>query len=295
MQIQNLEISKIKEDPNQPRKTFNPDKIEELAQTFKTVGIINPIEIDDDYVVITGANRLRAAKSLGWKTIPVKILKLDPKDRFIRQVIENIQYANLTPYETAIALKTLMEPLSLPGSRKGHWNDKGIKLLAEKIGKNKDWVREHLMFLEAPKSLQKAITDGLALSSLRAINQVPKEHQAQFQKKIIAGEFSSRDSALQVAQAINRNPEKSDEILSKDYSKYKTSQEVGEAVAKISPRLSDQIGAGLKAPDRLQQIVKELVEWLDENDPKSVGKLHLPRIMISLGLAEDEINKWKGK
>lgn len=297
MKILNLELSKIKRDPNQPRKTFNPDKIAELAQTFQTVGIINPIEVDEDYMIITGENRYRAAQSLGWKTVPVKVLKMNPENRYIRQVIENIQYANLTPYETAIALSELLA--NSPGKLardKFHQSDRyeiGIKELATKIGKSSAWITEHLNLLKAPKAIQEAIKKGLPFRNLRAFNSVPEEFRKEFQQKILANEFSSSNAAEQVSQAINRDPSKAHEILAQDYSKYKTSQEVAEAVSKIAPRLSQQIAEGIKPAEQLHQIVKLLVDWLDSNTPQSVGKIHLSRVMISLGLAEDEINKWK--
>src|SRR5882757_665606 len=108
MKILELELKKIKPDPNQPRKLFNPDKVNELAQTFKTVGIINPIEVDEDYMIITGENRFRAAKVAGLTTVPVKVLKIDDNTRFLRQVIENIQYNNLSPFEIAKALEKIL-------------------------------------------------------------------------------------------------------------------------------------------------------------------------------------------
>jgi len=73
--IKEIEVEKIKPDPEQPRESFDKEKLKELAQTFKTQGIIQPIEIDENYQIITGERRWRAAKLAGLKKIPCKIVR----------------------------------------------------------------------------------------------------------------------------------------------------------------------------------------------------------------------------
>src|SRR3990167_7947650 len=100
MNYQQVPINKLREDKNQPRRLFNKEKIAEMAETIKSHGVINPIEIDDDFVIVTGAMRYRAAKEAGVKELPVKVLgKLPPKERYIRQAVENLQRDDLSETE----------------------------------------------------------------------------------------------------------------------------------------------------------------------------------------------------
>ncbi len=290
MKIIELAIDKIRPVPNQPRKYFNPDKIEELAKTIRTTGIINPIEVDEDYMIITGENRWRAAQVVGLKKTYVKVLTLSKDERFMRQVIENIQYANLTPHEIAEALKTLL--LRLPGKRKKRWNDQGMHLLAEQLGKSVAWISQHLALLDASDEMQKAVKEGLEIRNLRAIR-MAGDYQKQIEAKVLKGHFPSANAVEEVVQAINRNPDKAKQLLSKNYSKYKSGPEVGEVVALISPRLSDMIALGQKPLDQLTKIDNLLTEWLKNNSPKSIGSLRLPNVLLILSSIKDNINNWK--
>jgi ParB family chromosome partitioning protein len=95
MQILQKNINEIRPDPNQPRKNFPEKRIREMAKSILTEGIINPIEIDKDGVIITGEMRWRSAKEAGLTTVPVKVI--DPgENRFRRQVIENVHHNTMT-------------------------------------------------------------------------------------------------------------------------------------------------------------------------------------------------------
>ncbi len=112
------------------------------------------------------------------------------------------------------------------------------------------------------------------------------------EKKILAGEFNSRDGAVAVAQAINRDPEKAKEILAKDYSQYKTTQDISEALAKISPRLSDIVTVGQPPYDRIQAIAKELYSWLDKTTPQDIGQMRIKGVLLTLSSMKTEIDQW---
>src|SRR3990167_9634900 len=108
MEIEDIQIDSIKPDPNQPRKYFDPETEQELAKTMQQGGIINPIEIDENNVIITGERRWRAIKLTNLTTIPCKrITGLSPKERFIRQVTENTSRKPLNYIEQREALLTI--------------------------------------------------------------------------------------------------------------------------------------------------------------------------------------------
>ena len=101
-----IDINKIKPDKDQPRKTFNEETLRELAQTYKSQGITQPIEIDEKFVIITGERRFRAAKLAGLKKIPCRIIKgLTEEQKLERRLIENIHHEPLTDLEKAEAIK----------------------------------------------------------------------------------------------------------------------------------------------------------------------------------------------
>jgi len=296
MEIIQLQPNKIKPDPNQPRKFFSEEKIEKLAKTIRTTGIINPIEVDKSYMIITGENRWRAAKLVGLKTVPVKILDISADDRFIRQLIENIHSANLKPLEIAKAYKKLLSNLAAKLDRdskhQGERYQTGIKELAEKMGEDESNIVMYLDLLKQSDPLQKAVQDGLPVTHIASLNKLPKEHRAAMEKKLVKGEIKTRDASRYIVNAIVRTPDKAREILAKDYSKYNTSQEVAEAVAIISPRLSDMIGAGLKPADQLTKIYESFLDWTKKTSYRDIGKMYLPEVIITLSVMQDSISKW---
>lgn len=315
MEIIQIPIGKIKPDPNQPRKSFNSDKIEGLAQSIVTTGIINPIEIDKNFIIVTGEYRWRAALEAGLKEIPCKIIeKIEPYDRFMRQVIENVQYTEMTPWDTGIAFKKLLNLLSPGESKIGQWggqNEIGITKLAEKIGKPPSVIEEYIWLVnEASKPIQKAIKKNeLSISQIRIIKRAPEKYRKRIEQKILNKEFthtykedkdgrkrwdkgSTRDAGLEMVEAIKRNPDKAEEILGIDYSKYETTNEVAVAISHISPRWSDRMEIARNNLKQLSLITDALLDWLENNPIETLGLLDAPIAVIDLDTVRDEINKY---
>src|SRR3990172_269735 len=100
-------VGKISPDPNQPRKYFDEKKIKTIAASINSnigkgkTGIINPIEVDENYQIITGECRWRAAVLAGLPTVTEKVLELSPDERYWRQGVENINRKNMTSVEEA--------------------------------------------------------------------------------------------------------------------------------------------------------------------------------------------------
>lgn len=149
MEIKEIDINKIKTDPEQPRKSFDKEKIKELANTFKNQGIIQPIEVNEKYQIITGERRWRACKFSGLKKVPCKIVRgLTEEQKLERQLIENIHHEPLTDLDSAKAIKKLMK---LKG-----WNE---YFAAKELGINEAYLRSLLALVEAPKEIKELVKE----------------------------------------------------------------------------------------------------------------------------------------
>ena len=155
-----VEIDKIILDPNSPRKYIDEDHVEEMAQSMRSVGVINAIEVDKKFMIVTGEVRWRAAKMAGLKTIPAKIIEINDDERFMRQVIDNLHPETLSTCDKEDALEKLLT--MWPGEKDGEVSktdsdtDKKITWLSKKIGISRGYVDDLFFNLEAKKCFEKA-------------------------------------------------------------------------------------------------------------------------------------------
>ena len=149
LKVHMVDIRKIKPPLQQPRTHFDQDKLKKLADTYKTQGIIQPLEIDENYRIITGERRWRASKIAGLKKIPCRIIKgLTQEQKLERRLVENIHHEPLTELEKAKAIKKLMK---LRG-----WNE---TLAANNLGISRATIYYLLALLEAPKEVKKLVKE----------------------------------------------------------------------------------------------------------------------------------------
>ncbi|MFC7395115.1 nucleoid occlusion protein [Scopulibacillus cellulosilyticus] len=149
--VQDIDIKNIIPNRFQPRSVFNKEKIEELAQTIQTHGIIQPIvlrKIDDKYEIIAGERRWRAVTFLGWKTVPAIIKEFDDAQTAAVALIENLQREELTAIEEAVAYSKLMDIHGLTQES-----------LAIKLGKGQSTIANKLRLLKLPDSVQNALLE----------------------------------------------------------------------------------------------------------------------------------------
>ena len=114
--LRNLKITEVEPNRNQPRKKFDEDALEELADSIKEYGLIQPIVVckeDDYYQIIAGERRWRASKLAGLKEIPAIVRESNDKKNAEIALIENIQREDLNPYEKALGIKNLMKDYNL--------------------------------------------------------------------------------------------------------------------------------------------------------------------------------------
>ncbi|MDR2596655.1 MAG: ParB/RepB/Spo0J family partition protein [Treponema sp.] len=187
--IVQLQVEKLVSNPGQPRKNFDETELQELAESIKTFGIIQPIIAADNgdgtYIIIAGERRTRAAKLAGLNTVPVIIRDYTDQKRLEVSLIENIQRTDLNPIEEAAAYKNLMD-------FSGFSQDE----LAARVGKNRSTVANSLRLLKLPVEIQKSIEEGKVSSGhARALLSVTDaaEREKLF-REILAGDVSVREA-----------------------------------------------------------------------------------------------------
>ncbi len=205
--IMEIDIDKVKPNPNQPRKIFDQTALEELSASIKSQGILQPILVeeiaDDVYVIVAGERRYRAAKMAGLKIIPCIVRSFTDLQRMEVSLIENIQRENLNPVEEARAYSYLI-------------SQAGIKQeeLAQKVGKGRSTITNSIRLLQLPEKMLDALEKGyFSPGHARALLSVenPADQEVLF-SKILDDDLSVRQAEALAAdlnkgkRAINKLP-----------------------------------------------------------------------------------------
>ena len=166
-----IEISKIKPNPNQPRTEFDDEALEELATSIRANGIISPITLrkisDDNYQIIAGERRYRASKLAGLDKIPAYIRDVDDGQVMEMALIENIQREDLNAIEIALSYNSLVATLNLTQ-----------EALAERVGKKRATITNYLRLLKLPAEIQMGLKDKkIDMGHARALVSVDNPEQ----------------------------------------------------------------------------------------------------------------------
>ncbi len=199
-QPENISISLIKANPNQPRKHFDPDALNELATSIKAHGIIQPLVLNDNndgtYMIIAGERRFRAAKLAGLTEVPAIIKNYS--DRQIKEIsiIENLQREDLNPIEAARAIKQLMEEYKLTQ-----------EAVSERIGKSRSNIANSLRLLTLyPEVLNMVESGALSAGHARALVVVDNHiSQIKLANQAVKDKWNVRD--LERAVKRTQHPE----------------------------------------------------------------------------------------
>ena len=148
--INEIAISQIEANPNQPRREFAPEALQELANSISQLGIVQPITLrkiaDDRYQIIAGERRWRASQLAGLTSIPAYIKTIDDENVMEMALVENIQREDLNSIEIALAYQKLME-------KSGMTQEK----VSERVGKSRSAVTNYLRLLKLPAQVQMAL------------------------------------------------------------------------------------------------------------------------------------------
>lgn len=150
--VTQIAIKDIKANPFQPRKIFDQSALEELAQSIKEHGILQPIIVRKKrvkYEIVVGERRFRAAQLAGLVEVPAVIRELDDAQMMELAILENLQREDLSPIEEAEAYQSLLEALKLTQDQ-----------LSQRLGKSRPHIANHIRLLSLPKDIQQYINDG---------------------------------------------------------------------------------------------------------------------------------------
>ena len=206
-----IPLEKLNANPGQPRKTFDTGELEELAQSIRQQGIIQPILAEDNgdgnYTIIAGERRARAARLAGLSEVPVILRKYSEEKRMEVSLIENIQRSNLNPIEEAAAYRELMELRGLSQDE-----------VAGRVGKNRATVANALRLLKLPREMQESIQKGeLSPGHARAILSIPaaKAQESLFLEILKKG-LSVREAEKRAAVLSGESKKTANPQLNKD-------------------------------------------------------------------------------
>lgn len=181
-------IEKVHPNPDQPRRTFTKEQLDELAASIKEKGIIQPLVVRarpgdaGAYEIVAGERRWRAAQIAMQHTIPVVVRDFDDTEVLEVAIIENIQRADLNPVEEAAGYKALMDKF-------GHTQEK----LSEVLGKSRSYIANLVRLLQLPEEVQEFLRDGkLSAGHARAL--ITSDDAVSLAKKVISSGLSVRET-----------------------------------------------------------------------------------------------------
>ena len=208
-----ISIDKIRVNPKQPRTNFDTNEIENLSQSIKDLGIIQPITVrkvdPENYETISGERRFRASKKAGLKSIPCYVKGVDNETDILKMsLVENVQRVDLDPIEIGLTYERLINDYNLD-----------IDSITRLVGKNRSTISNYIRLLKLDPIIQSGIRDGfLSMGHGRAlINIDDKKIQLDIYKQIITSKLSVRQTEKIVRGNKNHNVSNTSSDVSKIY------------------------------------------------------------------------------
>lgn len=226
---QSLPIYKVEPNPDQPRKEFDPEELENLAESIRVHGLIQPLTVREMptgyYQIIAGERRWRAARLAKLSEVPVVVIDADDRKAMELALIENLQRQDLNPVEEALGYKTLMEDYGLTQEE-----------AAARVGKSRPAVANALRLLGLNQEVLELVRTGsLTAGHARAIAGLKSEKkQLEAAKKVIALSLSVRQTETLCKNMEKEPAPKKEEVFAVDY------------VAECEKSLSKHLGRGVK-------------------------------------------------
>ncbi|EGV11080.1 MULTISPECIES: ParB/RepB/Spo0J family partition protein [unclassified Parvimonas] len=243
-----VDLEKLVAREDQPRKNFDDDSLEELANSIKADGVIQPIvvrKVEDKYEIIAGERRFRASKLAGLEKVPVVVKNVSDRKARELALVENIQREDLNPIEEAISLKTLMEEYKLTQQE-----------LSDIIGKSRSYIANNLRLLNLSDYIKEYLIRGdLSPSQGRTLLSLEtEEERKKYLEKLLVKEVNIRD----VEKKAKQNKNKTEDIFIKDICERLT--EVLDAKVKIhEKKKGGQIEISYLNEADLQRIIDSLM------------------------------------
>lgn len=251
--IKMIDPQKIKTNPYQPRKKFNPALLKDLISSIKEHGILQPLVVSKEnggYELIAGERRLRSALELKLSEVPVIIREVDNQKKLELALIENIQREDLNPIDSAIAYNQLINEFNLTQDD-----------LAKKIGKARSSIANILRFLNLPKEIQESLASGqITEAHAKYLLGIDGEvRQLSVFRKIIYNNLSVRETSQLIRQAGGT---KKAQPIKGDYEKYvrQLQNYFGTKVEIKSGAKGGSVSFSFYSDEDLKNIIKKIIK-----------------------------------
>lgn len=245
-----VQIKDIQKNPYQPRKEFSEEKIQELAQSIKENGLIQPIIVRKSpvlgYEILAGERRYRASIAAGLSEVPVIVKQLSDQNMMLHSIIENLQRENLNPIEEAKAYQSLID--------KGFTHTE----IAEKMGKSRPYITNLVRLLGLPKHILTEVESGrLSQAHARLLIQLSSDKQDKLLNRIQTENLSVRQ-VEQILQKTKKSSKKEKDHFVKD-EEQKLKKILGlDVQIKLQKKDSGKISISFHNQDEYQQFINSL-------------------------------------
>ena len=256
---QTLNINRIEPNKNQPRKEFNEDALQELADSIKQFGVIEPLVVvkrKGYYELIAGERRWRAARLAGLKEVPVVIKDYDDQQIVEIALIENIQREDLNPIEEAHAYERLIQEFNLTQDE-----------VAERVSKSRTTVTNALRLLKLTEKVQQMLIDDmLSTGHVRALITIA-DPQLQYETAmyIFDKKLSVRETESYVKKLLNKTP--------KEKTSEKEDPELSFLYKAIENRLKESLGTKTTIKAKTKDSGKIEIEYYSQEDLERITQL----------------------
>ena len=265
-QITVLPLQKIEPNPKQPRRTFDPDALQSLADSIAEHGVVQPLAVRDAgngyYQIIAGERRWRAARLAGLTELPVVVLDADDQTVMELALIENLQRQDPTPMEEAEGYRVLMEEYGLTQEQ-----------AATRVGKSRPAVANALRLLALPDEVRAMVEEGtLSAGHARAVLTLSSQRlQKAAAQKIIALRLSVRQAeAMCKRMAAEEKPKKEKPALTVDYvgeCEKALTKQLGRKVRIVSGKRKGRFELEFYGQDDLQRLYELLLAIENPEEP----------------------------
>lgn len=210
--MEEIELSLIDPNPKQPRTRFDEDALEELADSIKTLGVIQPVTVKKEpsgrFTIISGERRCRASQLAGLKTVPAYVREVDDQTLHEMALVENIQRQDLNAIEVALSLQRLVDECNLTQDT-----------LASRVGKKRSTVANYMRLLKLPVEVQLALREDLiSMGHAKAIASLPTpEAQLHLLRRTLKKSLSVRQTEELVRKMTDEESKRKKEVPEEEF------------------------------------------------------------------------------
>jgi ParB family chromosome partitioning protein len=190
-----IEVSRIDPNPEQPRREFDPATLQQLADSIRQHGVLQPVVVRQAggrYELVMGERRFRACQLAGRRSVPAVILDVDPADRLELAIVENVQRQDLNPIELALAYQAL--------ALAGHTQEE----IGRKVSMDRSSIANHIRLLDLSRAIQSDVEGGrLSMGHAKALLQVPDPQlREQLRAEILSQSLSVRATEVAARELV---------------------------------------------------------------------------------------------